>query len=214
MRIIATTLTLAMLAGAAGAINYDIVRQVSNDGPTNFVGTDYLPATDNDPNWSGWTPLQVGDTITKTDDFGNVVNVPAGPKVVEQPRSTVNSFLNNEINRLVPKYEYPHAVNPSSPASVQPAAPSSAPTTPTNYNIVRQVSNDGPTNFIGTQELSTDDSGTTWTPLQVGDTFQAVDDFGNPITITVGPKLVLQKRSTVNSWLTLSRKGGALRVMN
>jgi len=37
MRILATILTLAMLAGAAGAINYDIVRQVSNDGPTNFV---------------------------------------------------------------------------------------------------------------------------------------------------------------------------------
>ena len=214
MRILATILALAMLAGVAGAINYDIVRQVSNDGPTNFVGTDYLPTSDNDPNWSGWTPLQPGDTFSGVNDFGEPIQIPVGAKIVEPPRSTVNSFLGKEVNRLVPKYEYPHAVNPSTPAIVQPAAPSSAPTTPTNYNIVRQVSNDGPTNFIGTQELSTDDSGTTWTPLQVGDTFQAVDDFGNPITITVGPKLVLQKRSTVNSWLTLSRKGGALRVMN
>ncbi len=45
MRILATILTLAMLAGAAGAINYDIVRQVSNDGPTNFVGVE-LSGTD------------------------------------------------------------------------------------------------------------------------------------------------------------------------
>jgi len=93
MRILATILALALFAGAAGAINYDIVRQVSNDGPTNFVGTDYLPTSDNDPNWSGWTPLQIGDTFTGVDDFGNVVQIPVGPKLVLQKRSTVNSWL-------------------------------------------------------------------------------------------------------------------------
>jgi len=214
MRILATILALALFAGVAGAINYDIVRQVSNDGPTNFVGTDYLPTSDNDPNWSGWTPLQPGDTFSGVNDFGEPIQIPVGAKIVEPPRSTVNSFLGKEVNRLVPKYEYPHAVNPSTPAIVQPTVLASIPTAPTNYNTVRQVENDGPTNFIGTQELSPDDSGTVWTPLQVGDTITKVDDFGNVINVPVGPKIIVHKRSTVNSWLTLSRKGGALRVMN
>lgn len=214
MRILATILALALFAGVAGAINYDIVRQVNNDGPTNFVGTDYLPTSDNDPNWSGWTPLQPGDTFSGVNDFGEPIQIPVGAKIVEPPRSTVNSFLGKEVNRLVPKYEYPHAVNPSTPAIVQPTVLASIPTAPTNYNTVRQVENDGPTNFIGTQELSPDDSGTVWTPLQVGDTITKVDDFGNVINVPVGPKIIVHKRSTVNSWLTLSRKGGALRVMN
>lgn len=191
MRILATILALALFAGVAGAINYDIVRPVPNDGPTNLVGTNYLPPDDSG---TTWTPLQPGDTFSGVDDSGQPISIPVGEKLnsLATPTKQVSMTLNT----------------PPAPA------PAPAPLAPVNYDSVRQIPNDGPTNFVGTNGISPDDSDTVWTPLQVGDTITKVDDFGNVINVPVGPKIIVQKRSTVNSWLTLSRKGGALRIMN
>lgn len=77
----------------ASATNYDFVRQVPNDGPTNFVGYNGILPPD-DPGVT-WTPLQVGDTFQKTNDLGQIFLIPVGAKLPPRTISPINRLFSN-----------------------------------------------------------------------------------------------------------------------
>lgn len=123
MKFILAILALALLIGTASATNFEFVAQVPNDGPTNFVGTNTKSPDDSG---TTWTPLQVGDTFSGMNDFGQSAQIPVGAKLDPAPTSSMNrDFFHHPPLNTLPRDPAPVVTTTSS--SLLPAASQSVP---------------------------------------------------------------------------------------